>query len=105
MPSVPSLWQKAFCMSTTTSAVLRRSSNSRFMRYVLPINPHHAPARPGVLRNVVDDDVHAVALRATVFHHRIGDGLAQAPLLLERTSRPHVNLHDRHGTFTPVTHS
>ena len=44
----------------------------------------------------MNDDVQCVGPSACVLHHRIRDGLAQPPLLLERSPAPHVHVNNRH---------
>src|ERR1700722_14752805 len=86
-------------MSTTTSAVLRISRRSRFMRNIRAIDTQNSRTRPAILGDLVNNPVQAVGLRAAMLDHRIRDRLTKAALLLHRTSGPHVYLHDWHDSL------
>src|ERR1700690_253456 len=86
-------------MSTTTRAVLRISSRSRFIRHIRAIDTQYSRTRPAISRNFVNDHVQPVGFRAAVLDHCLCDRLAKPTLLFDRTPRPHVNLHDWHKSL------
>src|ERR1700722_3854102 len=89
-------------MSVTTSAVLRISSRSRFMRHVLAIDAQDSRTCPAIPWDLVDNHMQAIRLRSAVLDHGIRDRLTKTTLLLHRSSRPHVYLYNWHGSVAPL---